>query len=138
VIEIDEQRHIVTMAKGKAILTPKEYGLLHTLTRGNGRVFTREELLKTVWGEFETDTRTVDQHIARLRGKLGADSVAVITVTNYGYRIEGVTIKNDEVPTGVVQTIERKFGKKPHSYVLLKVDNVLEKMKKGDKVPLNA
>jgi DNA-binding response OmpR family regulator len=44
-----------------------------------------------VWGHdpsLEIDTRTIDQHIARLRDKLGSESKRVITVKNVGYRFD--------------------------------------------------
>lgn len=72
-------------------LTTKEFDLLRTLYEGRDRVFGREALLETVWGSAhasELDTRTVDQHVARLRKKLGAEGARLVTVKNRGYRFK--------------------------------------------------
>jgi two-component system phosphate regulon response regulator PhoB len=50
-------------------------------------VFTREQLLNSVWGyQFEGYARTVDTHVRRLRSKLGGAADAVETVRGVGYR----------------------------------------------------
>jgi two-component system, OmpR family, alkaline phosphatase synthesis response regulator PhoP len=76
---------------GKALsLTTKEFELLKILFNAHGRVLSREDLLERVWGidkAADIDTRTVDQHVARLRGKLGAEKKRVVTVKNIGYRL---------------------------------------------------
>src|SRR5262245_19214683 len=89
-LEIDRRRFEVTM-KGRAVpLTPKEFQLLATLAGEPGRVFGREELLDLVWGrDGFVEPRTVDVHLARLRGKfLGAKLPPpdVETVRGVGYR----------------------------------------------------
>jgi DNA-binding response OmpR family regulator len=66
-------------------------GHTKTLLQSGGKVLTRDQLLEKVWGienSYEIDTRTVDQHIARLRNKLGPESDRVITVKNVGYRFK--------------------------------------------------
>ncbi|MNI57818.1 Transcriptional regulatory protein SrrA [compost metagenome] len=69
-------------------LTPKEYDLLMMLYQYRGRIFTRTELLDTVWGyEYVGDTRTVDTHIQRLRKKLGFSDL-ITTVFSIGYKFE--------------------------------------------------
>ena len=69
-------------------LTFKEFELLRFLAAQPGRVFTRETLLREVWGyDFFGGTRTVDVHIRRLRAKLGtADEHLIETVRGVGYR----------------------------------------------------
>jgi two-component system phosphate regulon response regulator PhoB len=53
------------------------------------RVLSRELLLQQVWGyNYLGDTRTVDTHITRLRGKLGAAGEQIKTVRGFGYKIE--------------------------------------------------
>jgi DNA-binding response OmpR family regulator len=78
--------------RGVAVpLTTKEFDLLRALYEGRDRVFGREELLEKVWGSAhagELDTRTVDQHVARLRKKLGHEGARLVTVTNRGYRFK--------------------------------------------------
>jgi DNA-binding response OmpR family regulator len=74
---------------GKTLrLTPREFDLLAFFGRHPGRVLSREELLRKVWGyDYLGDTRTVDVHVRRLRAKLG-DKVHVIdTVTGAGYKL---------------------------------------------------
>jgi DNA-binding response OmpR family regulator len=89
-LEIDRDRFEVRM-KGRAVeLTPKEFELLATLAGAPGRVFGREELLDLVWGrDGFVEPRTVDVHVARLRGKFIAAKVpepGVETVRGVGYR----------------------------------------------------
>ena len=71
-------------------LTRKEFGLLSTLVRRNGRVATRTQLLDDVWGQqYYGDTRTLDVHIRRLRQKLGDCGECIETVIGTGYRFAG-------------------------------------------------
>ena len=75
-------------------LTFKEFELLRYLAANPGRVFTREALLREVWGyDFYGGTRTVDVHIRRLRAKLGtADEGLIETVRSVGYRAAGFVL----------------------------------------------
>jgi DNA-binding response OmpR family regulator len=90
-LEADFSRYTVAV-KGKSIaLSSKEFEFLKILILANGKALTRDQLLEQVWGHdpsFEIDTRTIDQHIARLRDKLGLESKRVITVKNVGYRFD--------------------------------------------------
>ncbi|MFC4335024.1 response regulator transcription factor [Salininema proteolyticum] len=75
--------------KGQPLdLTYKEFELLRYLAEHPGRVFSREQLLREVWGyDYYGGTRTVDVHIRRLRAKLGSEHEALIgTVRQVGYR----------------------------------------------------
>ena len=86
-IMIDMDKYRVTVS-GKSIkLAWMEFQLLRYLVLNIGRVFTREDLLTSVWGQKHYGhTRTVDVHIRRLRHKLGAQGSAYIrTVNNVGY-----------------------------------------------------
>jgi DNA-binding response OmpR family regulator len=69
-------------------LTYKEYELLRFLLTHRGRVFSRDALLRHVWGEeYLGGTRTVDVHIRRLRAKIGTEFDSLIqTVRNVGYK----------------------------------------------------
>jgi len=72
-------------------LSTKEFEFLKCLITENGKVLTREKLLELIWGvdrSIDIDTRTVDQHIARLRDKLGAEGSRILTVKNVGYRLK--------------------------------------------------
>ncbi len=86
-IRIDILRHEVTV-HGKAIkLTAPEFKLVQLLAQRRGRVQTREQLLRDVWGyESLIDTRTVDTHVRRLREKLGSAAGILDTVRGVGYR----------------------------------------------------
>jgi DNA-binding response OmpR family regulator len=70
-------------------LTYKEFELLRFLLTHRGRVFSRDALLRHVWGEeYLGGTRTVDVHIRRLRAKIGAQFDELIqTVRNVGYKM---------------------------------------------------
>jgi len=90
-LEIDRHRFEVRI-KGRAVLlTPKEFELLATLVGSPGRVFGREELLDLVWGhDGFVEPRTVDVHVARLRGKFVAAKLqppGIETVCGVGYRL---------------------------------------------------
>jgi DNA-binding response OmpR family regulator len=87
-LRIDPLQHVVTLS-GKALtLTPREFELLAFLARHPGRVHSREELLRKVWGyDYLGETRTVDVHIRRLRAKLGTRSRMIETVTGSGYKL---------------------------------------------------
>lgn len=60
---------------GKVIeLTSKEFDLVYFLVRNKGKVYSRDELLRVIWGfDFPGDARTVDVHIRRIRGKIEED-----------------------------------------------------------------
>lgn len=76
---------------GEAIdLTLKEYNILKKFLDAPGRVFSREQLLDSIWGyDFSGDIRTVDSHVARLRTKLGDwGNKHLKTVYGIGYKIE--------------------------------------------------
>lgn len=92
-IEIDADDHRVRRGGRDVALTPKAYDLLLALVRKNGRVATRVELLRDVWGYASAvTTRTVDTHIAELRRKLEDDPAEprhILTVWKVGYRLEG-------------------------------------------------
>ncbi len=91
-------RFVIDLASVQAIageapipLTPTEFKLLRTLANEPGRVFTRDDLLTTVWGYAPgSDTRLVDVHVGRLRKKLqeaGVAEVAIETSRGFGYRL---------------------------------------------------
>ena len=76
----------------KLLLTPREFDLLAFLARHPGRVLSREELLRKVWGyDYVGETRTVDVHVRRLRAKLSDKGKIIQTVTGSGYKFAGST-----------------------------------------------
>ena len=88
-IVIDNQRHTVISAGLEIELTSTEFKLLLYLAEKKGSVQSREKLLQNVWSYNNAgDTRTVDTHVTRLRGKLGAPGDIIKTVRGFGYKIE--------------------------------------------------
>ena len=88
-IVIDDDLHKVTIDGEQIHLTQKEYDLLSILMHNPEKVFTRNQLLNSVWG-YDTDlyTRTVDSHIATLRKKLGSKGRHIRSVHKIGYSWE--------------------------------------------------
>lgn len=84
----------------QAPLTKKEMEILWVFANNPGRVFTRDQLLETIWGlEYTGDTRTVDTHIKRIRTKLGlgdASRFDIRTVWGVGYKFEFASKKEQE------------------------------------------
>lgn len=90
-IELDEGRRQVTIHGQTVDLTVKEFDLLCALVRANGRVLNREQILDVVWGYAnagEIESRTVDVHVRRLRGKLAREADRIVTVKGVGYRFD--------------------------------------------------
>lgn len=87
---INNEAHQVTIDGETIELTLKEYNILEKLISSRGRVYTREQLLDDIWGyDYVGDTRNVDSHVARLRGKLGVWGTAHLkTIYGIGYKIE--------------------------------------------------
>ena len=89
-IEMNLSEHTVTVGESPVELTLKEYELLRLFMDNIGRVFSREQLLQSVWGsDFMGETRTVDVHIGTLRTKLGECGGYIETVRGVGYRMRG-------------------------------------------------
>ena len=84
---LDTEQYTVKI-KGKPMeMTPTEFKLLQILMERQGRVQTRDMLLRDVWDyASETDTRTVDTHVRRLREKLGKSADSIETIRGVGYR----------------------------------------------------
>ena len=84
---IDRDRYVV-VNKGREIVLPrKEFELLSLLTLRPGRVFKRDEIMDTVWGnEVVVGGRTIDVHIRKLREKIGEDYFK--TIKGVGYKFE--------------------------------------------------
>jgi DNA-binding response OmpR family regulator len=70
-------------------LTAKEFTLLEYLLRHRGRLLSRDLLLSDVWGyRYTGGTRTVDVHVRRLREKLPLLQEAIVTVKQFGYKLQ--------------------------------------------------
>ena len=86
----NDEAHEVRLEGKEVDLTLKEYKILKKFLESLGRVFSREQLLDSIWGfDFSGDIRTVDSHVARLRTKLGEwGNKHLKTVYGIGYKIE--------------------------------------------------
>mgnify|MGYP000965776907 CR=1 FL=1 len=90
-LDIDMNAFIVRLGGQIVPCTPKETEILWTLASNPGTVFSRDQLLQTIWGyDFPGDTRAVDSHIKRLRAKLcdAGNAWDIKTVWGVGYRFE--------------------------------------------------
>jgi len=92
---IDPQMHRVSVGGRPVELTAKEFDLLHHFARHPDRVFSRIELLDSVWGYgHDGYEHTVNSHINRLRSKIEADPAKpdlVVTVRGVGYKLNAGT-----------------------------------------------
>ena len=87
-LEIDAVARQVWLDGAPVALSVKEFALLRMLASDPARAFTREELLRTVWGYQAGTTRTLDSHASRLRRKLQrAGAKYVVNVWGVGYRL---------------------------------------------------
>jgi two-component system phosphate regulon response regulator PhoB len=85
-LTVDTSTHDVRGDGTPLSVRPLEFKLLVTLLSEPGRVFTREELLRTVWEIEHGSVRTVDVHVRRLRINLGQWADQIETVPGFGYR----------------------------------------------------
>jgi len=89
-IELDRQTRRVTVAGERVFLAAKEFELLVKLAAAPYRVFSKEELLREVWGYRSLGrTRTVDSHASRLRRKLARPGAGPFVINEWGvgYRL---------------------------------------------------
>jgi two-component system, OmpR family, response regulator RegX3 len=91
-VRMDVERHVVSVNGRDVALPLKEFDLLEYLLRNVGRVLTRGQLIDRVWGaDYVGDTKTLDVHVKRLRGKVEADPSTprhLVTVRGLGYKFE--------------------------------------------------
>lgn len=87
---VDCETMSVQTRQGSIVLPPKEFNLLFKLLSYPQKIFTRQDLLDEIWGmDNETDERTVDVHIKRLRDKFDAlDEFKIVTIRGLGYKLE--------------------------------------------------
>ena len=86
-LRVEPASHRATLNGTELALTPKEFELLHLFAANPGRAFNREFLIERVWGgEYDGFDRAVDNHIRRLRQKLGDFGEKIATVWGVGYR----------------------------------------------------
>ena len=94
-LTVDRNKRKVTLKGDRLELTPKEFDLLHLLASNPGKSYSRERLLRLIWGyEFEGYEHTVNSHINRLRSKVEgnlSEPHFILTTWGVGYRF------NDEL-----------------------------------------
>ena len=91
-VSLDPDEHVVTVAGAVMSLPLKEFELLHLLLANAGRVLPRNVLIDRVWGhDYVGDTKTLDVHVKRLRGKIEPDPATptrIVTIRGLGYKYE--------------------------------------------------
>ena len=87
---LDIRKMAIVFDNGQQVLlTAREYELLKLLADHRGEVLKRDDILNRIWGlTFYGNTRTLDQHIALIRRKLGPFANRVETIRNVGYRLK--------------------------------------------------
>ncbi len=86
---VDPSKHIITISGEAGPLSYKEYLLLMVLLEAEGDVVERDRLLSSVWGEYYTESRTLDVHIRKLRVKLKDAGKLIQTIKGIGYKLGG-------------------------------------------------
>jgi len=90
-LHIDEELHIATINDRQLKLSPVEFALLSRLSAQPGRVFSRDQLMSSIYDDYRiVSDRTVDTHVKNLRRKLadaGPDSELIESVYGVGYRL---------------------------------------------------
>ena len=92
-VRMDVERHEVRV-DGEVVAMPlREFELLELFLRNPGRVLTRSQIIERLWGpDYGGDTKTLDVHVKRLRGRIESDAskpVLITTVRGLGYRLDG-------------------------------------------------
>ncbi len=91
-VRMDVERHVVSVDGEQVALPLKEFELLELLLRNSGIVLTRGQLIDRVWGaDYAGDTKTLDVHVKRLRGKIEPDPSSprhLLTIRGLGYKYE--------------------------------------------------
>ena len=95
-VSLDPAEHRVLIDGAEVTMPLKEFELLHLLLANAGRVLSRDMLIDRVWGsDYVGDTKTLDVHVKRLRGKLEADSAnptRIVTIRGLGSKYERVKV----------------------------------------------
>ena len=85
-IEIDKERYLLLYKNQNIHLAKKEFNLLYYLMTIPGKVFTRQEIIATIWEETFVGDRTIDVHIRKIREKIGNHHIK--TVKGVGYKFD--------------------------------------------------
>ena len=85
-LTLNSESHICKY-DGKVIsLTIKEFEIVELLLKNKGKVVSRDEILSSIWGNEELETRTIDMHIKSIRKKIGDEGV-IETIYGLGYKV---------------------------------------------------
>ena len=82
-------KKMVTIDGDEIVLTRTEFNLLHLLLANRGQIFSRQQLMETIWSDVVVSDRTVDVNIARLRKKLGPYAQNIANRQGFGYYFDG-------------------------------------------------
>ncbi|MBR6672772.1 MAG: response regulator transcription factor [Alistipes sp.] len=93
-LTIDTEHHIVKKGDETIILPRKEFSLLQLLHSEPGKLFTRDEIYRQVWGNIVVGDRTNDVHIRKLRQKIGDNHI--VTVKGVGYKFEAAQPQEEQ------------------------------------------
>lgn len=93
-LTIDTEHHIVKKGDETIILPRKEFSLLQLLHSEPGKLFTRDEIYRQVWGNIVVGDRTIDVHIRKLRQKIGDNHI--VTVKGVGYKFEATQPQEEQ------------------------------------------
>jgi two-component system response regulator RegX3 len=89
---LDAERHRVSVDGVEIAVPLREFSMLELFMRNAGRVLTRGQIIERIWGsDYFGDTKTLDVHVRRLRGKIEKDPTVprrLVTVRGLGYRLE--------------------------------------------------
>ncbi|QOC94800.1 winged helix family transcriptional regulator [Micromonospora craniellae] len=88
VLRVSPQARVVHRGGREVVLTRREFDLLWHLVAHPRRVFTRAQLLESVWGHTFTSARNVDVQVRRVRVKVGTDLSVIRTVRGVGYGLD--------------------------------------------------
>ena len=84
---IDKDSYVVKLDGNEVFFPKKEFELLHFLATNPKKVFSRESLLRNIWGaDVHVVARTVDVHIRKIREKLGQDFISTIKGVGYKFK----------------------------------------------------
>ncbi len=102
-ISLNRKTQEISVAGEAVKLTAKDFQLARYMIEHSGKLVSRDQLLKSIWGINETvNTRTVDVHMSRIRRKLGITpeiGYRIKTIYQYGYRLEKVETEQAEAET---------------------------------------
>ena len=93
-LTIATEHHIVKKGAETIILPRKEFSLLQLLHSEPGKLFTRDEIYRQVWGNIVVGDRTIDVHIRKLRQKIGDNHI--VTVKGVGYKFEAAQPQEEQ------------------------------------------